>query len=312
MSHWSETDIPDLTGRTMVVTGANSGLGLRTSAVLADRGAHVLLACRSAQRGEVALRAITERGGSAELVSLDLADLASVRAAAARIRELTGDRLDVLLNNAGVMMTPKATTKDGFELQFGSNHLGHAALTWLLMPALRGIPGSRVVTMSSLMARAGRINMADPNFTHRLYLPTSGYGQAKLANAVFATELDRRLRAAGVEVASMAAHPGYTATELTTNMARSRRGVGRTVVGIFGSMSNSFIGQSVATGALPELYAATAPDAEGGRYYGPKGFAQMYGHPTVVRFPSAARDETIGARLWELTAELTGVQPDPG
>jgi len=310
MSNWSEADIPDLSGRTMVVTGANSGLGARSSVVLADKGARVLLACRSAERGAATVAAIAERGGKAELVLLDLADLASVRAAAERIRELSGDQLNLLMNNAGVMMTPKSTTKDGFELQFGSNHLGHAALTWLLMPALRGTPGSRVVTLSSLVAQRGKIDLADPNFTRRRYGPQAAYGQAKLANAVFAKELDRRLRAAGADVASMAAHPGITATELSANMARSRTGIARTALGFFGSLTNIFA-QDVKTGTLPQLYAATAPEAEGGQYYGPGGFAQMYGSPKAVRLLPAMQDETTGAGLWALTAELTGVQPDP-
>ncbi len=311
MPNWSEVNIPDLSGRTVVVTGANSGLGARSSVVLADNGARVLLACRSAERGGATVRAITERGGKAELVLLDLADLASVRAAAERVRELSEDRLDLLLNNAGVMMTPKKTTKDGFELQFGGNHLGHAALTWLLMPALRGKPGSRVVTVSSMAARGGRLDLADPNFTRRRYLPTTSYAQAKLANAVFARELDRRLRAAGVDVASMAAHPGYTATELTANMARSRTGILKGVIEAVGSLGDRLVGQNVRTGALPQLYAALAEEAEGGCYYGPSGFAELYGYPKAVRFPSAARQEGIGAKLWDLTAELTGVAPDP-
>lgn len=310
MTNWSEADIPDLSARTVVVTGANSGLGARSSAVLAEKGARVLLACRSAERGAATVAAITEQGGKAELVLLDLADLASVRAAAERIRELSGDRLDVLMNNAGVMMTPKSTTKDGFELQFGSNHLGHAALTWLLMPALRGAPGSRVVTLSSTVARRGKIDLTDPNFTRRRYAPQAAYGQAKLANAVFAKELDRRLRSAGTDVASMAAHPGFTATELTANMARSRTGIARTLFGLFGPLTN-VLGQDVKAGALPQLYAATAPEAEGGQYYGPGGFAEMRGFPKIAQPLPAMQDEATGAGLWALTAELTGVQPDP-
>jgi NAD(P)-dependent dehydrogenase (short-subunit alcohol dehydrogenase family) len=311
MSDWTEADVPDLTDRTMVVTGANSGLGLRSATVLAEHGARVVLACRSAQRGEAALRAITGTGGKADLVLLDLADLASVRTAAARIRELTGDRLNVLMNNAGVMATPRMSTKDGFELQFGSNHLGHAALTWLLMPALRANSGARVVTMSSMVARTGRLNLADPNFLHRMYTPVTAYGQAKLANAVFAKELDRRLRAAGSDVRSMAAHPGYTRTQLATNMARSRNGVGRAIVGGFTSLGNAVLGQDVRIGVLPQLFAALAPQAEGGQYYGPGGFQEMHGYPKQVPLPSGARDDSVGPRLWDVTAELTGVTPDP-
>lgn len=311
MTEWTEADIPDLTGRTMVVTGANSGLGLRAATVLAENGARVILACRSAQRGETALRSITATGGKADLVRLDLADLASVRTAAERIRELTGDRLDVLMNNAGVMATPKRSTTDGFELQFGSNHLGHAALTWLLMPALRATPNSRVVTMSSVVAMIGRLNFADPNYEHRWYSPWTAYGQAKLANAVFARELDRRLRAAGSDTRSIAAHPGYSKTELTANMARSRNSVIGPVLRAFTDFGNSLIGQDVRIGVLPQLFAATADAAEGGKYYGPGGFQQLHGYPRQVPFPPGARDDSVGPRLWDVTAELTGITPDP-
>jgi protochlorophyllide reductase len=311
MSDWTDADIPDLDGRTMVVTGANSGLGLRSATVLAGHGARVVLACRSAERGEAALRSVTETGGKAELVLLDLADLASVRTAAARIRELTGDQLHVLMNNAGVMATPKRSTKDGFELQFGSNHLGHAALTWLLMPALRATPGSRVVTMSSAVARIGRLNLADPNYRDRWYEPWLAYGQAKLANAVFAKELDRRLRAAELDVLSLAAHPGYTRTQLTANMSRSRGGIRGAITERVTDFGNSLIGQDVRIGVLPQLFAATAPQAEGGRYYGPRGFHALHGSPKQVAYPPGARQDSLGSRLWDVTAELTGVTPDP-
>jgi protochlorophyllide reductase len=244
-------------------------------------------------------------------VLLDLADLASVRTAAQRIRELTGDRLDVLMNNAGVMATPKLRTKDGFELQFGSSHLGHAALTWLLMPALHATPASRVVTMSSIVARIGRLNLTDPNYRHRWYEPWLAYGQAKLANAVFAKELDRRLRAAGLDVRSIAAHPGYSRTQLTANMSRSRGGLRGAITERVTDFGNALIGQDVRIGALPQLFAATSAQAEGGRYYGPRGFQELYGAPKQVAYPSGARDESLGPRLWDVTAELTGVTPDP-
>jgi protochlorophyllide reductase len=184
--NWDTTDIPDQSGRTVLVTGANSGLGLRTAEVLAGRGAHVVLACRSAERGQRALEQVLATGGKAELVSLDLADLSSVRAAAALVRERTGDALDVLVNNAGLMAVPLGRTADGFERQFGTNHLGHAALTWLLMPALRTRPGARVVTVSSLAHQVGNIDLADPNYEVRRYTAWSAYGQSKLANVKFA------------------------------------------------------------------------------------------------------------------------------
>jgi len=311
MPKWTEHDIPDQTGRTVLVTGANSGLGLTAAQMLAAAGARVLMACRSPERGEAALRTVTEHG-TAELVKLDLADLASVREAAARVRERTGDRLDVLMNNAGVMMTPKRQTKDGFELQFGTNHLGHAALTWLLMPALRTVPGARVVTVSSMAARTGRVNVTDPNFEHRRYLSGASYSQAKLANLMFALELDRRARAAGLDLVSVAAHPGYTATNLTPNMARSHGNslMGRAVT-VFGGVGDRLLGQSVRIGALPQVYAATVPDVHGGAYYGPDGFMETRGHPREVPIPGPGRDTAVATRLWEVSAELTKVEPDP-
>jgi len=311
MSKWTEHDIPDQTGRTILVTGANSGLGLVAAELLAAAGAHVLMACRSPERGEAALHTVAEHG-SAELVALDLADLASVRAAAVDIRQRTGDKLDVLMNNAGVMMTPKRQTKDGFELQFGTNHLGHAALTWLLMPALRGVPGARVVTLSSMAARPGRVDVTDPNFQHRRYLPNSAYSQAKLANLMFALELDRRARAAGLDLVSVAAHPGYTATNLTPNMAQAHgHGLIGQVISVFGELGDRMFAQSVRIGVLPQVYAATSPDVRGGAYYGPDGFMEARGHPREVEIPGAAGNPTAASALWELSAELTKVDPDP-
>ncbi len=306
MANWTEADIPDQQGRTIVVTGANSGLGLHAAKALAKAGARVLLACRSPERGEQALAQVDSP--DAELVRLDLADLSSVAAAAKEIRERTGDRLDVLINNAGVMMTPKRHTADGFELQFGTNHLGHAALTWLLMPALRNGTGARVVTLSSFMAQFGWVDTKDPNFTGRRYLPSFSYCQAKMANLLFALELDKRLRAGGEPVASLAAHPGYSATELQANMARSR-GSGLLEQGA--KLVNGISAQPARIGALPELYAATAPEASGGDYIGPGGFMELRGHPRKVSVRRAKGQERTRERLWNLTAELTGVSPDP-
>lgn len=298
MSAWTEQDIPGQTGRTVLVTGANSGIGYQAARALAAKGARVLLGCRSPERGATAAR---EVGG--ELVLLDLADLGSVRAAVKQVRDLTGDHLDVLANNAAVMMTPKRTTADGFELQFGTNHVGHAVLTWLLMPALRG---GRVVTMSSPAARTGRVDVADPNFEHRHYLPTTAYSQSKLANLMFAIELDRR--ANGV-VTSVAAHPGYTDTNLVANMAGSRGGPLANVVEFVGGLGNKLIAQSAAAGALPLLYAATMP-VDGGSYHVPDGLFELRGHPTTVPMPKVV-DRDVAAALWVRTAELSGVQPDP-
>jgi protochlorophyllide reductase len=294
MSQWTEADIPDQTGRTALVTGANSGLGLRTAQVLAARGAHVIMACRSAERGEAARLKV---GGSAEVLQLDLADLSSVRAAAEKV-----GTLDLLINNAGIMAVPHGKTVDGFERQFGTNHLGHAALTWLLLPALRQRPGARVVTVSSLAHQYGHIDFDDPNWERRPYSYRGSYGQSKLANILFARELDRRCP----DVTSIAAHPGVTVTELTDNMADAHNSL---FLRIGGRISHLF-SQSVEMGALPQLYAATSPDARGGEYYGPDRFNGYRGHPARARMTSEARDDLAANRLWELTIKLTGITPD--
>ncbi|MFD7653312.1 oxidoreductase [Actinosynnema sp. NPDC059797] len=307
MAKWTEADIPDQTGRTALVTGANSGLGLRTAEVLGAKGARVLLACRSPERGQRALERVLAAGAKAELVRLDLADLSSVRAAAAEVRERTGDALDVLVNNAGVMAVPLGRTADGFERQFGTNHLGHAALTWLLVPALRTRPGARVVTVSSLAHQAGAIDFADPDYEVRRYSAWRAYAQSKLANLLFSRELARRAAKAGLDVTSVAAHPGTTATELSANTARAR---GNPLLGLGAKVVNALC-QSTEQGALPQLYAATAPDVEPGGYYGPDGFRGLRGYPAPARSTAAARDELAASRLWDLTAELTGVEPDP-
>ncbi|MGK4597827.1 oxidoreductase [Amycolatopsis sp. w19] len=313
-ARWTEADIPDQTGRTVFVTGANSGLGLRMSEVLAGKGARVLLGCRSPERGAKALEQVraAATGKAPGLVRLDLADLDSVREAAKKVDELTDGKLDVLVNNAGVMATPRGHTKDGFETQFGTNHLGHAVLTWLLMPSLRRGWGSRVVTLSSVAATGARIDVADPNFERRMYNPGSAYGQSKLANQVFALELDRRLRAAGEDVISVAAHPGYTWTGLGSGMARSYRNpVVRALVAGGNRIGEIFIAQSARQGTLPQLFAATSPEAEGGDYIGPRGLGGLRGAPVKVRPLAAARSESLGAALWDVTTKLTGVTPDP-
>lgn len=308
MVGWDENDIPWQSGRSALVTGANSGLGLRSAEVLAAKGARVFLGCRTRERGERAAAAVTATGGRAETVQLDLANLDSVRAAANEVRRRTGDRLHLLLNNAGVMMTPYTRTSDGFELQFGTNHLGHAALTWLLMPALRRASRPRVVTLSSVTARSGKIVAADPNFEYRRYRPGVAYAQAKLANLLFALELDRRARAAGTDLTSVAAHPGYTATELTTNMGRSH---GMKAIERVGRLGNALVAQSVRRGALPQLYAATSLAVHGGDYIGPGGWRELRGKPTRVPLGNAAGQERTAEELWELTAALTEVTPDP-
>lgn len=252
---WSPSDIPDQTGRVHVVTGANSGIGLEAAKLLAAKGAHVVMGCRSRERGEAA-RAMV--GGSAEVRELDLSDLSSVATFA---RDLDGS-VDVLVNNAGVMAVPLSRTREGFESQLGTNFLGHFALTALLMPRI----SDRVVSLSSVMHRVGRINLTDPNFQRRRYNPWTAYGQSKLADLMFAYELQRRLLLAGSPVRSMAAHPGYSSTNLQSHLDRQWT---RRAQDALARMS-LFV-QSAEAGAGPTLYAATAPDVPGGSYVGPPG-----------------------------------------
>lgn len=299
------TTPPDQTGRTVLVTGATSGLGLVSAAALARAGARVLVGARDAERGKRAL----ERVPGGEVVELDLADLDSVRRAAADVRARTGDALHVLLNNAGVMGLPPSLTTDGFERQIGTNHLGHAALTWLLMPALRGAGTARVVTVSSLAHRGPGLDVDDLHFARRPYTGAQAYSASKLANLLFTAELDRRLRAAGDDVAAVAAHPGMSDTELLFTSVRRRRGAALLMP--LARAVNAVVTQSAERGALPQLYAATAPQVRGGDYIGPDGFAETRGHPAPARRSAAAQDAALAARLWEVTAAETGVAPDP-
>lgn len=299
---WAAHDVPDQSGRTAVVTGANSGLGLATARELARAGARVVLACRNQEKGRRALDGIRDAvpGADVELLALDLADLATVRAAAEALAE---GPLHLLVNNAGLMATPYARTADGFEMQMGVNHLGHFALTGLLLPTLLETPGSRVVTVSSLMAYRGRLRTLD----HKRYSGVgigrwAAYCDSKLANVTFALELDRRLRAAGHEVVSASAHPGYASTELQT---KDRGRLEDMVMGF----ANRVVAQPAEMGALPSLYAGTAPSVRGGELYGPDGLMGMHGHPKPVTPPRIARDESVGVRLWQESAALTGVDP---
>ena len=304
MNAWTENDIGDQTGRTAVVTGANSGLGLRAATVLAAKGARVILACRSEERGRRALADVP--GG--ELVRCDLADLSSVRAAAQVIRERTGDRVDLLLNNAGIPAGRFRRTVDGHESIFATDHLGHAALTWQLMPALRGGEDARVVAVSSIAHRGAGLDLDDPNFEHRRFRMSHAYSQAKRANLVFALELRRRLAAENSTVISLAAHPGYTGTDIAAAGARNQ-GLGA-LAGFFNGL-NKMLAQSVPKGTLPLLYAATAPEATSGDYYGPSGFKELFGGVGPAEIAPDAADEKVGRRLWDLTADLTEVTPDP-
>jgi NAD(P)-dependent dehydrogenase (short-subunit alcohol dehydrogenase family) len=296
MPKWTTQAIPDLRGKRAIVTGANSGLGLWTALELARHGAAVVLACRSAERGERALATIRAAAPDADVIlgSLDLADLASVRAFA----ETHGSALDLLINNAGVMALPHRTTADGFELQFGTNHLGHFALTGLLLPGLLERPDARVVTLTSAMHWVGRIDFGNLD-AERRYRKWPVYSQSKLANLVFAKELDRR-----APFLSVAAHPGYASTNL--QQAGPRMDGSKAGEALFGVL-NTLIGQSDAAGAWPSLYAATAADVEGGQCYGPRGPGQSRGAPTRVRTLRRAADPELGRRLWEVSVERTGV-----
>jgi protochlorophyllide reductase len=312
MARWASTDIPDQTGRTVLVTGANSGLGLRSAEALARRGATVLMACRSAERAEVARAqvAAVATGRNPVVVALDLADLASVRTAAA---EVVGsvERLDVLMNNAGVMALPFTRTADGFEMQLGTNHLGHFALTGLLLPALRRAAASRVVTTSSAMHRLGGNAWDDPNYERTRYGKWTAYGRSKLANLLFMRELARRAGEAGADVVSVAAHPGYASTHLQgTGASQSGGWLLSRAAGAVVAVSNGLVAQSDAAGALPQLYAATMRDVAPGDYFGPDGPFEMRGGPRKVGMTANARDDEAARRLWTLSEELTGVTYD--
>jgi NAD(P)-dependent dehydrogenase (short-subunit alcohol dehydrogenase family) len=285
---WKASDIPDQTGRTVVVTGANSGLGLVTATTLAKAGARVICACRTVSKGEAA---IAGAPGRLEVRALDLADLSSVAAFADGL----GDPIDVLINNAGIMAPPKGRTADGFETQFGTNHLGHFALTGRLLPQV----SDRVVTLSSLMHRIGRIGLDDLNWERRRYERWLAYGQSKLANLMFAYELQHRLTAAGSPVRSMAAHPGYSATNLQSHTESFQDRLLQ--------LGNVLISQSAEMGALPTLYAATVADLPGGTYVGPGGFAERAGHPKPVGSTRVSRNRDVQRKLWEASERLTGV-----
>lgn len=296
MTAWSTVDMPDQHGRTAVVTGANSGLGLQTAHALAAAGARVVLACRSTQRGAAAEQRIRDAVSYAEVEvrQLDLADLASVRAFAGGV----DGPLDLLINNAGLMAVDRSRTADGFETQLGVNHLGHFALTAHLLPALLRAPGSRVVTVSSMGHRAGRLR-TDDLMHERRYRRWGAYWQSKLANLLFTAELDRRLRAAGAVTQTLAAHPGGARTDIGTEGSGATNRLLNVVVPL--------VTQSAAAGALPTLRAATDPAARGGQYYGPRLGAVG---PPVLETPSRhARDPEAARWLWEASVRLTGVEP---
>jgi NAD(P)-dependent dehydrogenase (short-subunit alcohol dehydrogenase family) len=302
---WSAADVPSQQGRTAIVTGANSGLGFETSRVLARRGARVVMACRNPDKAKNALEEIRSESPDArvEAMSLDLASLASVRAFADEFRAHR-DALHLLIDNAGVMAIPERRTADGFEMQMGTNHLGHFALTGLLLEPLLATPGSRVVVMSSLAHRLGRIDFDDLQ-SERGYGAWRAYGQSKLANLLFMNELQRRFERHGAKTIAVACHPGYAATQLQFAGPILRQSSFRKQVMTFG---NRLFAQNATMGALPTLYAATAPDVRGGEYFGPDGPFEMGGHPKRVGMSARARDEALAARLWEVSERLTGVR----
>jgi len=302
---WTAADIPPLDGRTAIVTGANSGLGYEVALELARHGAAVTMVARDASRGAGALDRLRAEltDANATLAVADLATLSSVRAFA--MEWLAGGApVDLLVNNAGVMALPRQTTVDGFERQFATNHLGHFALTGLLLPALR--PEARVVAVSSGVAQIGRIDFDDLQGERR-YWRWGAYAQSKLANLLFAFELDRRATAAGRALVSVAAHPGFAATNLQAASSRGQQHDWRAEAA---ALSARLFGQSAAAGALPLLCAATAPDVHGGEYYGPSGPWSMWGAPTIVAPPRHALDADVAARLWTVSERLTGVTID--
>ncbi len=292
---WTTNNIPNMKGKTVIITGANSGIGYEAARALAAKDATVIMACRSMEKGQKAVQQIQAETPKADLklMALNLADLASVRAFAESFLA-EHKQLDILVNNAGVMATPYNTTADGFEMQIGTNHFGHFALTGLLLDLLRTTPNSRVVTVSSYAHFMGRINFADIN-SEKSYQKWSAYGQSKLANVLFAYELHRRSSQNGGNPLSAVAHPGYAAT----NLQHTTR---------FFSMLNPIMAQSQEMGALPTLYAATSPEIQDGDYLGPDGFLGQRGFPHKAHSSRASHDEKAAQQLWEISEELTGVK----
>lgn len=297
MARYSESSVPDQSGKTALITGANSGIGFETARVLAERGARVIVACRSATKATDTIARIRQSAPHSDLhsVEIELTSLASIRGAAGIVNQ--EHRLDILVNNAGVMIPPKTLTEDGFELQFGVNHLGHYALTGLLLPLLSKSPGARVVSVSSLAHIDGRIDFDDPH-SQRSYSAMRRYQMSKMANMLFMLELARRCEREGVDITSVACHPGIADTDLA-----------RTLPGWFSLLApfiRPFLNTS-AEGALPSLMAATAPDAKPGSYYGPTGSGERTGSAGPARVGRAAKDADVASKLWRLSASLTGV-----
>jgi NAD(P)-dependent dehydrogenase (short-subunit alcohol dehydrogenase family) len=301
--HWTTNDIPDLTGKVVIVTGANSGIGYEAALELARKGAHTILACRSMDKAQTALSQIHVQvpNARAEIMQLDLASQASIHAFAAAFKARY-ERLDVLINNAGIMMVPYGKTEDGFERQFGTNHLGHFALTGLLMDRILATPGARVVNISSGAHRMGNIDFDNLMYeSGKGYTPAQAYGRSKLANLLFTYELQRRFNAIGADTKAIAAHPGGSNTNLANHM--EDHALFRLVRPLL-----AIIMQPAAMGALPTLRATVDPQAAGGVYFGPDGFREMRGDPVIVEASAAAHDVTAANKLWSVSQELTGVK----
>ena len=302
---WTANDVPDQTGKVAIVTGANSGLGFETTRGLARKNATVIMACRDLKKGQAAHEKIKKElpNANVELMQLDLADLDSIRHFTEDFKQRYS-RLDLLVNNAGIMAIPYRQTKQGFEMQFGTNHLGHFALTGLLLPVMLETPGQpRVVTTSSGLHMIGDLNFADLNWS-KGYTPQKAYGRSKLSNLLFTYELQRRLDAQGDKILSVASHPGYAATNLQTAGAIME---GKKFRERMSLLMNSIFAQSAEMGALPTLYASTAPDVKSGQYFGPSGLLEMRGYPKAVDSNKKSNDPELAAKLWAVSEELTGV-----
>jgi len=295
---WDSNNIADQKGRVAIVTGSSSGIGYETARVLANKNAAVIIAVRNQQKGENAVKKIKaqNKGADVSVMILDLANLESVKSFAAEFKKKY-TRLDLLINNAGVMMPPYSKTQDGFEMQFGTNHLGHFVLTGQLIDLIKNTPNSRIVNVSSAAHKQGNLNFDDLNWEHRKYKPMKSYGDSKIANIYFTYELGRRVEKNGKNPVVAAAHPGWTATELQRH------------VGIF-EFLNNFFAQDITMGALPTLYAAVGPDVKNGDYFGPSGFMEMKGYPKKVKANELSKNEHIAQKLWDISEELTGVTFD--
>jgi len=298
MTNWTSENIPSQKNRIAIVTGSSSGIGLEAARVLAGKEAMVIIAVRNLEKGDKAAEKIRQDVSKANLktMKLDLADLDSVKKFAEEFKR-EYSHLDLLINNAGVMIPPYSKTVDGLELQFGTNHLGHFALTGQLLSLLISTESSRIVNVSSAAHKYGKIDFDDLNWENRKYKAWTAYGDSKIANLYFTYELDRKLKANDLEIITNAAHPGYTATELQRNMGLS-------------TILNALLAQSVEMGTLPTLRAAFDTEAKGGEYFGPKGFMEMRGFPVQVDSNDLSRDKAIAKKLWKVSEELTGVKFD--